>query len=84
MIAFISILVSINAVLGYLLYAQTAKVEKLDKNQAIMIGWFDTINKNEQTLKDDVQKLYNEFKRTEEKSQRRPLGPQAKDALRPR
>ena len=84
MIESIAILIGINVVLGYLVFVQSAKVEKLDKNQVIMLGWFDTINKNENTLSEDFQKLLHEFRSIEEKVQRRPSGPQTKDAVRPR
>lgn len=84
MMVLIAILIGVNVVLGYLVLVQSAKVEKLDKNQVIMLGWFDTINKNTNTLSEDFQKLLHEFRSIEEKVQRRPSGPQTKDAVRPR
>jgi hypothetical protein len=70
------ILVTVILALGYLVFAQQLKIDKLDKNQAAMMGYFDTINKNEQTLKDDLQKVYNEFKGIKE-AQRRSNRPKA-------
>ncbi len=68
--------------LGYLVFVQQTKIEKLDKNQAIMLGYFDTINKNETTLRDDLQKLYHEFRNTKEKAKvSRPIGPQKKESV---
>ena len=84
MIVLIAILIGINIMFGYLVFVQNAKVEKLDKNQAVMLGWFDTINKNTNTLSEDFQKLLHEFRSIEEKVKRRPIVSQAKDAVRPR
>lgn len=68
-----------------MLNALRSRINKLDKNQATMLGYFDTINRNEQTLRDDIQKLYNEYRGIKEKANKgRPIGPQAKDAVRPR
>lgn len=76
-----AILIGLNVVLAYVIFAHHAKIEKMDGNQAIMMEYFDTIKKNEQMLKDDLQKLYHEFKRTEKESKKRPIGPQAKNAV---
>jgi hypothetical protein len=78
----IGILIALNVMLGWLVFVHQTKIEKLDKNQAIMLGYFDTINKNETTLRDDLQKLYHEFRNTKEKAKAsRPIGPQAKESV---
>lgn len=84
MLAFLaSITVTITLlILIWMVGALRARVNKLDKNQATMLGYFDTINRNEQTLRDDIQKLYNEYRNIKEKtSQSRPIGPQAKKSV---
>lgn len=43
--------------IGYLLYALHERVEKISKNQAIMVQWCDTLRQNEEQLISDFKKL---------------------------
>jgi hypothetical protein len=45
------------ALIGYLLYALHERVEKISKNQAIMVQWCDTIRQNEEQLINDFKKV---------------------------
>ena len=42
---------------GYLLYALHERVEKISKNQAVMVQWCDTLRQNEEQLLSDFKKL---------------------------
>jgi len=48
------------------------QVTEMDKTQAIMLGWFDGIQKNEETLQDDIKKIFYEFKPSAKKSAKSP------------
>lgn len=45
------------ALMGYLLYALHERVEKISKNQAVMVQWCDTLRQNEEQLISDFKKL---------------------------
>ena len=85
MTAFVIITLFIGDIgLLYLIWALHEKVEKLNKNQAIMLEWFESIKKNEETLQDTLKKLYREFHASEKEiSQKGRLAPQAKESVRP-
>lgn len=69
------------ALLAYLLYALHLRVEKLSENQAIMLGWFDTIQKNEETIIKDFSKLHHEFISLEKEVKTGRVIAKAKDAV---
>lgn len=79
MIFLILVLSFVIAVMSFLLYALAVRVNKMDRNQATMLGYFDTINQNEKILQEDLKKLHYEFHAVKEKaqSQGRPIGTQA-------
>lgn len=54
---FILILFLVIALVGYLLYALHERVEKLSKNQAVMVKWCETLRQNEEQLLTDFKKL---------------------------
>jgi len=58
----LTVLIIVVVVLGWLVFALHIKLQKMDKTQAIMLGWFDGIQKNEETLQDDIKKIFYEFK----------------------
>ena len=43
----------------------------MSKNQAVMVGWFDTIRQNEETLLGDFKKLQYELKELEKTTNRK-------------
>lgn len=74
-----------NIGLFYLVWALHEKLEKLNKNQAIMLEWFESIKKNEETLQDTLKKLYREFHASEKEiHQKERVAPQAKESVRSR
>lgn len=58
----LTLLVITVGVLGWLVFALHVRLQKMDKTQAIMLEWFDGIQKNEETLQDDIKKIFYEFK----------------------
>lgn len=72
------------SVLGWLVYTLHMKMQKVEQNQAIMLGWFDTIKKNEETLQGDIKKLFNEYRSIEEEIQKGLNASKAKESVRPR
>ena len=51
----------VSGTLGYLLYALHQRVEKLSQNQAVMVGWCETLRENQETIMGDMNKLRNEI-----------------------
>jgi predicted Holliday junction resolvase-like endonuclease len=89
MLTFLTLLVLVLfllvGVLGWLVYTLHAKLQKMEKNQAIMLEWFDSISKNEETLQDDIKKLFYEFKAIgKEIGQKIRVAPKAEVPVRPR
>jgi glycogen synthase len=71
--------------LGWLVYTLHSKIQKIEKNQAIMLEWFDSISKNEETLQDDIKKLFYEFKAIgKEIGQKIRVAPKTEVPVRPR
>jgi len=68
---FIIILIISVGLIGTLLYLLHERVEKMSKNQAVMVGWFDTIRQNEETLLGDFKKLQYELKELEKTTNRK-------------
>ena len=60
-IFFIIILLLAVSLLGYLLYTLHMRVEKLSANQALMVGWCDTLRENEEVLLKDFKNLQHEY-----------------------
>ena len=84
MIAFVIIVLFLELILlGWVVYALSIKIQKIEENQAIMIGWFDTVKKNEETLQNALKKLFNEFHAKKESYKGR-IAPQAKESVRSR
>jgi hypothetical protein len=54
--------------LGYLLYALHQRVEKISQNQAIMVGWCETLRENQETLMSDMKKIRNEIQSLEKET----------------
>jgi hypothetical protein len=59
MILFILFLIIIG--LGILFYFLHQRVEKISKNQAIMVQWCDTLRENEEHLLSDYKRLMHEI-----------------------
>ena len=71
-------------VFGWLVYTLHAKLQKMEKNQAIMLDWFDSVSKNEETLQEDIKKLFYEFKTLgKEIGQKIRVAPKAQESVRP-
>ena len=68
---FITILILSVGLIGTLLYLLHERVENMSKNQAVMVGWFDTIRQNEETLLEDFKKLQYELKEIEKTTSRK-------------
>lgn len=51
----------LNGLFGYLLYALHSRVEKISRNQAIMVEWCNTLRENEEQLLKDFTKLQHEI-----------------------
>jgi hypothetical protein len=73
-----------DAGLFYFIWNLHKKLEKLNQNQAIMIEWFETIRKNEETLQETLKKLYRGFHASEKESKQNGRIAQAKESIRPR
>ena len=62
MIAFLFILLSVCCIiLAVLFYYLHQRVEKMSKNQAIMVKWFDVLRDNQEILLKDIKKVIHEF-----------------------
>ena len=57
--------------IGTLLYLLHERVEKMSKNQAVMVGWFDTIRQNEEQLLKDLTKLQYDLQKLEKETNRK-------------
>ena len=53
---------------GYMLYAIHQKVEKLSANQAVMVGWCETLRENQETIMSDMKKIRNEIETVKKES----------------
>jgi len=60
-IFFIVILLLVVSLMGYLLYTLHIRVEKISKNQAIMVEWCETLRENEEQLLKDFKNLQHEY-----------------------
>lgn len=69
MIYFVLSLILIGfAIFGYYCYTIFVRLEKLSKNQAIMVEWCDTLRQNEEQLLKDIKQLHYEVTNGDKKN----------------
>jgi uncharacterized membrane protein (DUF106 family) len=65
------ILAVLVALMGLLVRAANVKIDKLSKNQAIMVTWCETLRENEEQLLKDLTRLQHEILNGTKKESRR-------------
>lgn len=71
MIYYIIFLSAALGMVSYFCYTLFVRVEKLSKNQAIMVEWCDTLRQNEEQLLKDMKQLRYEISNAKENNNKR-------------